>query len=104
VYKFNVGDLVWAYKSATDKSLHKAQIQSIQDGIYTIEFADDKTVINTNLANLFIYYDCNCTTTISLEEYILANQYGPKTTSAYFDSANNVYCNILNQVATNSIL
>jgi len=103
-YKFNVGDFVLARKIDATATLYKAKILSIVNGQYTIQFVDDETVITTSAANLLIYYACNCTFNGSLEEYILANQFGPRSTSQYFDSVNNVFCNILNKVATNRLL
>jgi hypothetical protein len=57
-YKFNVGDFVWAKKIITDTKWYKAQIISVTDNDYFIEFLDDNMKINTNVSNLHIYYDC----------------------------------------------
>ena len=103
-YKYHEGDLVYARKSAIDETLYKAKIILINDDYYTIEFLDDNTIITTTGAGLSIYFDCICEPTLSLEEYILANQYNPYNTNTYFDSVNNYYCNLLNRTATKTIL
>ena len=102
-YQFHVGDFVFSRKSA-NSTLYKAQILSIKNGMYTIQFEDDQSIITTTVANILIYYDCNCTPTMSLEEYILAQQFNNKTTSNYFDSTSNLYCNILNKLAGGELL
>jgi len=103
-YQFNEGDLVYAKKSATDETLYKAKIILINDDNYTIEFLDNNDIIITTRANLLIYYDCDCKPTLSIEEYILANQFNPNNTSKYIESMNNFYCDLLNRVVTKTIL
>lgn len=104
-YKFNVGDFVWAKKNVYSNSKSKAQIISIQNGLYTIQFTDDQTILVTTENNLTVYFDCNCDFTPSTEEKILANQY--KSTSGLelaLESENNIWCNALNALAAGEVL
>jgi len=101
-YKFNVGDFVWSKKM--DNKLYKAEIMTIDNGIYTIKFIDDSSIIKTTQANIFIYFDCDCTNELSIEEKVLANKFNVKKLSTYFEANSNIYCNILNILSESEIL
>jgi hypothetical protein len=81
-YTFNLGDFVWAKKSINNDTFYKAEIIDIVNGIYTIEFTDDKTTINVNANELLIYFDCNCTYNPSIQEQILNNSNSVKDVDA----------------------
>jgi hypothetical protein len=100
-YQFHEGDIVYASKPFCDNTLYKAKILQIHDNSYTVEFLDDNSIITTTSANLSIYFDCNCDSSLSVEEYILANQYNTHNTAKYFDAVNNLYCDLLNKTSTN---
>jgi hypothetical protein len=103
-FQFHEGDIVFARKPLCHNTLYKAKILQIYDNSYTVEFLDDDSIITTTGDNLSIYFDCNCESQMSIEEYILANQYNHHNTSEYFDSVSNLYCELLNKASTESIL
>jgi hypothetical protein len=74
-YKFNVGDIVWAKKYKNDTKLYKAQIISIINSVYNIKFLDDGTIVETSVYGLFIYFNCNCNSELSIQEKILENSF-----------------------------
>jgi hypothetical protein len=81
-YKFNLGDFVWAKKYSDNIKLYKAQIIDIINGIYTIKFIDDDSIQETSVYGLLIYFDCNCTNSLSILEKILENRYSVKNIDA----------------------
>ena len=102
-YKFNVGEFVWAKKFITDSIVYKAIIEEIIDDVYTIKFLDDGTIKYASLLELNIYFDCNCISTLSLEEKVLLEAYAGKN-NRYFDESNSIFCKLLNEVAASEIL
>lgn len=74
-YKFTLGDFVWAKKYTDDTKFYKAQIINIENGVYTIKFIDDNTIVETNICGLFVYFNCNCESELSIEEKILQNTF-----------------------------
>lgn len=102
-YKFNVGEFVWAKKFITDNKVHKAIIQEINGDVYTIKFIDDGTIKTVSVYEINIYFDCNCLSTLSLEEKVLLESYAGKN-NRYFDDSNKLFCNILSEVAASQIL
>jgi hypothetical protein len=101
-YEFRVGDFVWAKKSNEDK-LYKGEIISILDGIYTVNF-DDNVTENFSYCNLYIYFNCDeCIPNASLQEsYFSDLPYQRQFASEL--SENNIYCNILNFLSTESLI
>lgn len=73
-YTFNIGDFVWAKKQYTTQ-LYKGKIINIVDGLYTVQFVDDNSIITTTFYGLFIYFDCNCISTPSITEDIMASEF-----------------------------
>lgn len=55
-YTFNVGDFVWA-KNPMTLTYEKGTIISIDEGLYTVQFADETEVVVIK-CELLIYYDC----------------------------------------------
>ena len=72
IYKFNVGDFVFAKKIITDTVLYKAQIISIENSYATIKFVEGGLIITTNIINLNIYYACDCDSVVKpiITEYL----------------------------------
>jgi len=103
-FQFQVGDFVYVRKPLDGDILYKAKILEIHDNLYIIEILDDNSIITTTSDNLSIYFDCNCDSKLSIEEYILANQYNPHNTDDYCESLSNLYCNLLNKTSTDLIL
>lgn len=103
-YKFNIGDLVWSKKIYNSTVLYKATIIDIIDGVYTIQFADDKTITRASINELLIYHECTCGPVLSIEEEILANQ----ASSTGIPIANKLLatleCNALTSLSANGIL
>jgi hypothetical protein len=102
-YKFNVGDFVWAKKFITDTTVYKATIEEIIGDVYKIKFLDDGTIKTVSVLELNIYFDCNCISTLYLEEKFLLQAYAGKN-NRYFDESNSEFCKILNEVAASEIL
>ena len=75
VYKFNIGDYVWAQKNNNynNDTYYKAQIINIVNNNIVLQFIDDNTMSVTTVNNILIYTDCNCTESISLIDEILDN-------------------------------
>jgi hypothetical protein len=103
-YQFSIDDFVWAKKNNSASTLYKAQITDIQDEIYTIRFVDDGTIINVPVSSLVIYFDCNCYSTPSIEETILANQYSANNINELLNSSSTLDCTILNLLSASEIL
>lgn len=103
-YEFNIGDFVWAKKNINDTKLYKAEIININNSIYTIEFVDDNTIINTQASSLLIYFDCNCSYNPPIEEVILSNQYSAQNIGQLVDSTSNLACNLLSVLAATEII
>jgi hypothetical protein len=97
-YKFNIGDFVWAKKYTNKTKLYKGQIINIVDGVYTINFSDDNTVVERSLCGLFIYFDdCNCMSQVSsIEEAILENSFSVKNINKLADLNAELACYLLN--------
>lgn len=77
VYKFNIGDYVWAQKniSYNNDTYYKAQIIDIVGNKYVLQFTDDNTITVTTVDNILIYTDCNCSIDSPLIDTILDDQY-----------------------------
>lgn len=101
-YKFNVGDFVWVKK--LDGKLYKAEIIEINNGLYNVKFTDDDSTEITTIANLYIYFNCDCTNELSLKEKVIANQSNYKNLIPYFEANSNIYCKLLNILAESEIL
>lgn len=103
-YKFHIGDLVWSKKIYNSTVLYKATIIDIIDGVYTIQFSDDKTITTASVNELLIYHECTCGPVLSIEEEILANQ----SSSTGIPIANKLLatleCNALTSLSANGIL
>ena len=104
-YTFLVGDFVWAKKLYLSSTLlYKAQIISIDNGIYTIKFTDDNTIENTTINGLLIYFDCNCPSTASFSEEILANKYDVNRVKQLAEEEIKYDCATLDFLAATEIL
>jgi hypothetical protein len=58
-YEYRVGNFVWALKMGdSSETKYKAEIISIENGIYTIKF-EDGTTENVNANYISIYFDCS---------------------------------------------
>lgn len=79
-YTYSVGDFVWAKK--WDQLFYKAQITSIENGQITIRFVDDGSTQITTADYIMAYFDCDCPSSTSLVEDILANRNDPLTQSS----------------------
>lgn len=97
-YKFSLGDFVWAKKYIDDTKFYKAQIINIENGVYTIQFIDDNTIIETNICGLFIYFDCNCASELSIEEKILKNTFSAQNINKLASEYGELSCYLLNLV------
>ena len=97
-YTFSVNDFVWAKKYEIDTKLYKAQIISIDDAAYTIKFTDDGTIIETGVNNLYIYFECNCSNELSIQEKIIANSYSAENMSKFYEGYMELSCNLLNSI------
>lgn len=102
-YKYNVGDFVWAKKYKNDTILNKGQITNISDELYTVKFEDDVTSILT-YCDLFIYFDCNCQPSLSTIEQLFVDFPHQRQVASKFTSSDNIYCNVLNKIATDIII
>jgi hypothetical protein len=100
-YQFNVGDYVWALKNPGDTTYYKAQILSIYDNNYVIQF-EDGTTESTTAGNLLIYFICNCQTQGSFEEQVL-NLQKQGVNNPYLNSLGSFYCQILSSKAASVI-
>lgn len=98
VYTFSVNDFVWAKKYEIDTKLYKAQIISIAGAAYTIKFTDDGTTIETGFNNLYIYFECNCSNELSIQEKIIANSYSGENMSKFYEGYTELSCNLLNGI------
>jgi hypothetical protein len=106
-FEFHVGDTVWVEKTPADCTMYQGIIQSIdaEHNLYTVKIVtEEDCFITVPGSHLMIYFQCNCTNTESLEEYILDNQFGGTDSTQYFDSLNNFYCSVLNKVAASDLL
>jgi len=101
-YQFNVGDFVWAKKYTNDDILYKGEIINIVNGNYTVKF-DDITQVLT-YCDLFIYFDCNCKTQLSITELLLSDFPYQTQIATEFTTENNIYCNLLNFVSTEGLV
>lgn len=102
-YTFHVGEFVWVKKFITDSTVYKAIIEEIIGDIYKIKFLDDGTIKTVSFIELNIYFECNCITSLSIEEKVLLEAYAGKN-NRYFDQSNSLFCKILNEVAASEIL
>ena len=72
-YTFNIGDFVWAKQIETDTNLYKGEIINIMDELYTVKFSENM-IRNIPYCELIIYFELNCTPSLSfLEELLLSN-------------------------------
>ena len=72
-YSFNIGDFVWAKQIDTDTNLYKGEIINIIDELYTVKFSENM-IRNIPYCELIIYFELNCTPSLSfLEELLLSN-------------------------------
>ena len=72
-YTFNIGDFVWAKKFETDTNFYKGEIINIIDELYTVKFSENM-IRNIPYCELIIYFECNCTPSLSfIEELLLTN-------------------------------
>lgn len=102
-YKFNVGDFVWAKKYVTDTILYKGEIIQIINDSYIVKFED--ITRSLSYCELVIYFNCdNCTPQLSIKEQLLEPISNKKEIITEFTSENNLYCNLLNLLATQGIL
>jgi hypothetical protein len=104
-YEFNVGDFVWVKKYDFEDTLYKGEIISIVDASYTVQIDDITRVLS--YCDLFIYFDCNgCNdiSNLSIAEVALSDFPNQRILQSEFTSDNNIYCNVLNFVATEGIL
>jgi hypothetical protein len=103
-YVFNKGDFVWAKKIDTDTKLYKAQIIDSIDGLYTVEFEDKLTKVLV-YCDLIAYYNCNCQPELSQTEQLLSgNAVNNRVLTTELTAENNIYCSLLNIVATDGLL
>lgn len=99
-YEFKVGDFVWAKKNPFDTTLDKGEIINIIDGIYTVKF-DDNITKDFAYCDLLIYFNCdNCTPNLSIAEKLLGSFPNQRYILNELTSENNIYCNLLNVIAT----
>lgn len=103
-YNFNVGDFVFAKKHIYDNEFYKAQIINIENGIYTIKFVDDGTILKTTVNSLLIYFDCTCDYIPPISEVILNNQYSSQNINELIKAYSIFDCNILNTLTTTEII
>jgi len=102
-YEFHIGDFVWAKKIDSDSTLHKAQIIDIINDNFTVKFEDDFIRILA-YCDMLIYFDCNCNIDISLQEALLANQPDERYLRDELTSERNLYCTLLDLVATEGVV
>ena len=95
-YEYHVGDFVWAKKLDTETQLYKAEIISIDNNLYTIMFVDDGTVITTTVNNIFIYFDCQCSDSYSIDDLFFEGLTDGVYNSIVLNLINDRYCNISN--------
>jgi hypothetical protein len=105
-YEFNIGDFVWAKKFDSDSDFYKAEIINIVNDTYTVKFDDDITR-DMSYCELLIYFDCNCDGNLSLKEKEISKfpftKYG-RSLILSDSNEDNIYCNLLNILATEGIL
>jgi len=105
-YEFNVGDFVWAKKFDSDVTLYKGVIINIIDDNYTVKF-DDDIIRVISYCELLIYFDCNCDERLSLKERVISKFLFSRYSRNQIVSPSNednIYCNVLNLLATEGIL
>jgi hypothetical protein len=100
-YTFHVGDYVWAQKTVSNATLYKAQIKSIINDVYTVEF-EDGTIKTTDANNLSIYFDCNCS--LSANQIPIINYIINDPTQANINSYGTSICSLINLAASGEIL
>ena len=99
-YVFNKGDFVLAKKIDNDTKLYKAQIISIVDGLYTVEFEDNLTKVLV-YCDLSVYQDSNCVPELSLKEQLLSgNAVNNRVLVTELTAENNIFCNLLNIISS----
>lgn len=102
-YEFHVGDFVWAKKYATDNLLNKGKIINIDGGNYTVNFDDVTRILS--YCELIPYFNCDdCTPQLSLTEILLSDLPNQKQLATEFVADNNIYCELLNLVATEGVI
>jgi|LakMenE01Jun11ns_1017448.scaffolds.fasta_scaffold9958490_8 hypothetical protein len=95
-YEYNVGDFVWARQYTSDNKLYKAEIIAIENNLYTIRFIDDGTIITTTKNNIFIYFDCQCSSGQSIDDLFFEGLNDGIYDNVVLNLINNRYCNISN--------
>lgn len=103
-YKFNVGDFVWVKKYKLDSNLYKAQIIDIVNDVYTIKFTDDGSTVETTTYNLYIYFECNCTYSPSLEEEVLLNANSSENLTQLTNANSELACGLLSVLTQTGII
>lgn len=58
-YEFKVGDYVYAIETG-NTYYTKAQVISIENGVYTVKFSNNVEQTVNNINELLIYFPCNC--------------------------------------------
>lgn len=103
-YVFNVGDFVWSKKFLEDSKLYKAQIISIDNGTYTIQFEDNFRRVLI-YCDLIPYYECNCPIQLSLIEQLLSGEgKNARVVTQEVKTDINLFCDIFNIIAAEGIL
>jgi len=98
-YEFHIGDYVWAKKFDSESTLYKAQIIDIINNNFKVKF-DDNFIRMLAYCDMLIYFDCNCDINVSLQECLLANASYGKALITELTPERNIYCSILDLIAT----
>jgi hypothetical protein len=103
-YVFNLKDFVWAKKFLDDGKLYKAQIISIDNGLYTIQF-EDKIIKVLAYCELIPYYNCDCPIELSIKEEIISGDgANSRVVTNKLKEEVNLFCNLFNIIAAEGIL
>jgi hypothetical protein len=97
-YEFHVGDYVLAHKNIIDSKLYKAEIININEN-YTVKFEDGITRELT-YCELIIYHVRDCDILLPIKEQIVNNINNQNTVKNGLDAEIQLYCNLLDLVAT----
>ena len=103
-YTYSVGEFVWAKKSILDNLFYKALITNILNGVYTITFEDDGTIIDASVYDLLVYFDCDCSYIPPITDTILANQYSSRNANELVEASTQLACSLLTSLAASEIL
>jgi hypothetical protein len=107
-YKFSIGDFVYAAKEVDRFGpYYKALIIDIVNGLYEIEFEDDKTINFKTIGELLIYFDCgickpffNETVDHLVISYLTDNKISPACEALAYIANNQLSSDLLNYVQT----